>query len=243
MTVCVVVPTYNEVLNICDLAKLILKDCPLPGLEICVVDDASPDGTADAVEAMEDPRVRVIRRSHDRGYGRSCNAGISYALLSRAEFVVLMDADFTHQPITINKMLEAAKEADLVIGSRYLGEKPGMQDWPGTRKIISKVARAYIRTVTGVPVLDPTGGFRCWRADFLGRMPLDTLQSKGYAYLYETLFRAWRLGARVKEVEALYVGRMRGESKISASVVREALWIPLRLRLLSLLEPSSVRRR
>ena len=231
MKICIVIPTYNEALNITKIVPEIFACCQEPGLEICVVDDGSPDHTADQAESLGDPRVHVLRRTGERGYGMACNDGIRFALAHGAEFIITMDADFAHQPSALNSMLQAAREADLVIGSRYLGAHAKVEDWPLLRRLLSRFAGMYIRVMTGMPTRDPTTGFRCWRASFLRNIPLDELESKGYAYLYETLFFAGQRDARLREVDNTLIDRTEGESKMDTEVVLEALWLPLRLRL------------
>ncbi len=231
MNICIVIPTYNEVENIPVLIERIFACCPRPGLEICVVDDSSPDGTADAVAKLDRPDVCVIRRAIDRGYGKSVNQGIAHALAQGAQRIITMDADFSHRPEILPNLIDEMHDADLVIGSRYRGEKAAVENTPLSRRLASRFASAYVRTMARVDVRDTTSGYRCWRAEFLRKMPLSRIRSTGYAYLYETLFYAGMLGAKIREIENIHVERTRGESKMNAKIVLEGMWIPLRLRL------------
>jgi glycosyltransferase involved in cell wall biosynthesis len=224
----IVIPTYNEALNIPDLLGSILS--AYPQVEVCVVDDASPDGTADVAEALAHPRVHVLRRTSDRGYGPSCSAGMEFALSRGADVVVTMDADFSHPPECLAKIFEAAQANDLVIGSRYTGTSAGVENWAFRRLVVSRLAGFYIRGMLGIPVADATSGFRCWRAGLLRKVLDRTIGAKGYAYLYETLFHAVQARARIQEVDIVYQGRTRGESKMHTGIVAEALWLPLKLR-------------
>jgi dolichol-phosphate mannosyltransferase len=230
--VTVVVPTYNESGNIVELCRRLLVACGSQfDLVICVADDNSPDGTADLAAAV-DPRVHVLRRTTDRGYGRAVNAGIKFGLSRDSNFIVSMDADFSHQPELVPALIAEAQRqplADLVIGSRYADGDAAVEDWPWSRLLLSKCASAYIRWMLGVDVKDPTSGFRCWRGTFVKTIPLDQIRASGYAYIYETLY--YGRNATVREVRNLYVGRKHGESKMTLGIVWEGLKIPFLLRL------------
>lgn len=236
--VTVVVPTYNEAGNVQPLIRRILAACPWDDLSICIADDNSPDGTADLADAIGDPRVYAMRRTTDRGYGKAVNAGIAYGLDRGSDFVVTMDADFSHQPEVIPAMIDEAEReprADLIIGSRYAAGGADVKDWPLARLILSRCASFYVQTLVGVRVNDTTSGFRCWRASFLRKLPLSRIQASGYAYIYETLFYTAQHRGRVREARNVYVGRVAGESKMTLGIVIEGLKVPLMLRVKHLL--------
>ena len=230
MNAAVVIATYNERENLGGLVSAILQQA---GYRIIVVDDDSPDGTgalADAL-AIEFPgRVSVIHRTGARGLGRSLVAGLQRALESDADLVFQMDADFSHDPKYLPDLANAAAEADLVLGSRYL-HGISVVNWPLHRIVLSSFANRYIRAVTGIDVRDCTTGFRCWRREALARLPLEGLISDGYAFLVEQLHLARRIGCRVREVPIIFVERREGSSKISSSVLLESAIVPWRLRL------------
>lgn len=208
---------------------------------MCVADDNSPDKTADIADALGNDRVYVMRRTRDRGYGRAVNDGIRYGLQRQSDFIVTMDADFSHQPEVIPSMIDKAESGsryDLVIGSRYASKKAAVKDWSLSRMVLSKVASAYVRMMVGVSIRDTTAGFRCWRGSFIARLPLDRIQASGYAYIYETLFHTNLLGGKVAEVENVYVGRTYGESKMDMKIVLEGLKVPFLLRMRHLLGRS-----
>ncbi len=230
----IVIPTYNERENIVPLIEEIVRLYGVAGPRIVVVDDNSPDGTAAAVveTGARFPNVHAIVRSGTRGYGHACADGMAYAIDRGAAFVITMDADFSHAPESLGPMLEAAREADLVIGSRYTARHGSdVQNWPLSRQWLSRLANRYVNWLTPAGVHDATSGFRCWRADVLRRV-LSRRESHaaGYAFLPETLYRAGLEGARITEVGSVYRGRAKGESKMSLAIVIESLWIPLRLR-------------
>jgi dolichol-phosphate mannosyltransferase len=230
MSVAIVVATYNERDNIRPLISAILAH---RDYRIIVVDDNSPDGTgaiADALSAEFPGRLTVVHRQGARGLGRSLIEGFKHALTSGDEFIVEMDADFSHDPKYLPEMVAAAADADLVIGSRYL-RGVSVVNWPLQRIILSALANEYVRAVTGLQQQDCTSGYRCWRREGLARIPLDTLISDGYAFLVETLYLAMRLGCRIQEIPIIFVERREGTSKISTSVLVESAVIPWRLRL------------
>lgn len=238
LVVTVVVPTYNEAGNILALVRRLVEACPWPGLSICIADDNSPDRTADIAEGLGEAKVHVLRRMTDRGYGRAVAAGIRYGLERKSDFIVTMDADFSHQPETIPAMIAEAQrnpQADLVIGSRYTGDKATVEDWSLVRLIMSQFASAYVRLLVGVRIRDTTSGFRCWRGSFVKGLPLEKIQAAGYAYIYETLFYTSQNRGRVREVPNVYMGRTYGESKMTAAIIVEGLRIPFLLRLRHLL--------
>ncbi len=230
MNAAVVIATYNERENLPGLVSAILKN---DGYRIVVVDDDSPDGTgqiADDLSRTYPDRLSVIHRTGARGLGRSLVAGLTRALADGADLIVQMDADFSHDPKYLPAMVDAAADADLVLGSRYL-HGVSVVNWPLHRLILSSLANQYVRTVTGVHEKDCTTGFRCWRREALARLPLDSLISDGYAFLVEQLYLAHRLGCRIREIPIIFVERREGTSKLSSRVVVESLIVPWRLRL------------
>lgn len=230
MNVAVVIPTYNERES---LPLLLPRVLDLAGVKVIVVDDASPDGTAEVAAelARSHPgRIDVLRRDGPRGLGLSYIDGLRRALEGAPDLVIQMDADLSHDPQYLPAMIAAAETHDLVIGSRYL-HGVSVVNWPLHRLILSTAANAYIRMVMRLPVRDCTSGFRCWRAEALARLPFDSVRSEGYAHVVETLYLAWRSGCRVTEVPIIFVERRRGTSKLVLKVLLESFWMPLRLRL------------
>jgi dolichol-phosphate mannosyltransferase len=225
--IAVVIPTYNEAENIRTLLEQLLAlDLPL---QIYVVDDDSPDGTAEAAETMNRERVTVIRRKNQRGYGQAVVAGFKEALAQGAELVVGIDADFSHDPARIPALIEAAAGADVVIGSRYIPDG-GTINWPIHRMVLSRAANGYVRALLGMPVRDSTSGFRCYRRETLLAMDLDAIHSEGYSFLVEILYRAYLLGARIHEIPILFVDRLKGKSKISSKEIYRSIFMVLWLR-------------
>ena len=230
----IVVPTYNERENIQPLLDQLLS---LPfGLDVLVVDDNSPDGTGDQVasRAALDPRVHLLRRAGKLGLGSAYVAGFRYALEHGAEYVFEMDADFSHDPQAIGEFLEAAKDADLVLGSRYL-HGVTVVHWPLRRLVLSYCANLYTRVITGLPVRDATGGFKCFRRRALSALDLGRVNSDGYAFQIEMTYKVWRLGLRIKEIPITFVDRRAGVSKMDRRIVWEAAWLVWRLRFMRLM--------
>ena len=229
MDVLVVVPTYNERENLPALVPYVLERA---GYRLLIADDGSPDGTgalADELAAQWPGRLRVLHRTGPRGLGRSYVEAFAQAVREPVEVVCQMDADLSHDPAHLPAMVAAARDHDLVVGSRYL-HGISVVNWPLYRIALSTGANAYIRAVTGLPVRDCTSGFRCWRRDALARMPLDAIVSDGYSFQIEMLWEATRLGFRVTEEPIVFVERREGQSKLSRAVLLEALWMPWRLR-------------
>lgn len=226
----VVVPTYNERENIEKLIESVLERDPR--IDVLVVDDASPDGTGEIVDriAGENPRVHALHRAGKMGLGTAYLAGFKWALERDYDYVLEMDADFSHDPGHLPQFLEAIRDADLVLGSRYRGGKVTVVNWPMTRLLLSYFANGYARFVTGVPLDDLTGGFKCFRRRVLEAIPLDEVRSNGYAFQIEMNFRAWKKGFRIVEIPIVFVDRTEGESKMSKKIVREAVWMVWRLR-------------
>ena len=225
----IVVPTYNEHENLPRLAEALLR---FDDFTVLVVDDGSPDGTgeqADRIAAESGGRLHVMHRRGQRGLGRSYIDGFQEALRLGATRVVQMDADFSHDPNEVMRLIDATGAADLAIGSRYI---PGgtLHNWPWHRVALSAFANRYVRAITGVPVNDCTSGFRCWRSDLLARVPLVRIASEGYAFQVEMAWHASNAGARIVEVPITFVERTRGSSKLSGRVIVESAVMPWRLR-------------
>ena len=229
----VVVPTYNERTNIPLLVPAILLQDPR--LEVLVVDDNSPDGTGQLADdlARADSRVHVLHRPVKAGLGKAYLAGFRWALDHGFDYVFEMDADFSHDPKFLPEFLRAIEDADLVIGSRY---KAGVNviNWPMSRLLLSIGANQYARIVTGLPLDDSTGGFKCFRRQVLESIALDRVKSNGYSFQIEMSFLAWKKGFRLREIPIVFTDRVEGQSKMSKKIVREAIWMVWWLRLRSL---------
>jgi dolichol-phosphate mannosyltransferase len=224
----VIIPTYNERENIPPLVEALLKH---DGVRVLVVDDQSPDGTgeaADAAAAQHRGRVDVLHRTSLRGFGRSYIDGIKRAIREPIDLVCQMDADFSHDPARLPDLIAAAQRADVVIGSRYV-RGGAIVNWPKRRRLLSRFANVYVRTLTGLSARDCTSGYRCWRRDALATLPLDRFVSDGYSFLVEMLFLAARQGRRIAEVPITYVERREGQSKMSRAVILESAITPWRL--------------
>jgi dolichol-phosphate mannosyltransferase len=226
----VIVPTYNERENIARLIKAVLAQDA--ALDVLVVDDGSPDGTAAIVTGIMagNPRVHLHERPRKMGLGTAYIAGFRWALEHDYEYVFEMDADFSHDPAHLPAFLEAAQTADLVLGSRYRDGKVTIINWPITRLLLSYFANVYARFVTGLQLWDGTGGFKCFRRRVLEAIDLNEVVSNGYAFQIEMSFRAWKKGFRIVEIPIVFVDRTEGTSKMSKSIVREAVWMVWRLR-------------
>ena len=231
----VIVPTYNEKENIRALADAVLKADTRA--DLLVVDDNSPDGTGDIVEgiAREYPRVHLLRRPGKMGLGTAYRDGFRWALARDYEYVMEMDADFSHDPSHIPKFIAAAQDADFVLGSRYLDGNVTVVDWPMARLMLSYFANVYARIVTGLKLWDATGGFKCFHRRVLEAIDLDDVRSNGYAFQIEMSFRAFRKGFKYKEIPIVFSDRMHGTSKMNKGIVREAIWMVWRLRLWALM--------
>lgn len=231
----VVIPTYNEATNLRELIPRVLGQAE--NLEILVVDDASPDGTGAVADhfAEQNPRVHVLHREGKMGLGTAYLAGFRWALERDYELVFEMDADFSHDPKHLPEFLDAIRDADLVLGSRYLGHRVTVVNWPISRLLLSYFANIYARVVTGLKLYDSTGGFKCFRRKVLAAIDLAQVNSNGYAFQIEMSLRASRQGFRIKEIPIVFVDRTDGASKMSGAIVREAVWMVWRLRWLALL--------
>lgn len=226
--VLIIIPTYNERENLGPLIDRLMQ-LAVP-VDVLVVDDNSPDGTGQLADeiAARNPRVHVLHRPNKSGLGRAYVAGFKWALARDYEFIFEMDGDFSHDPAEIPNFLKAAREADLVLGSRYCN---GIRviNWPLKRLILSLAAAKYVRLITGLPVSDPTGGFKCFRRRALESVDLDAVQSNGYSFQIEMTHRIWRQGLKIAEVPITFLDRFQGSSKMSRKIVWEALWMVWRL--------------
>jgi dolichol-phosphate mannosyltransferase len=231
----VIIPTYNELNNLRLIVPQVLDQDPR--LEVLVVDDNSPDGTGRAADEMaaDNPRIHVLHRPAKLGLGTAYLAGFRWALERDYAYVFEMDADFSHDPKHLPQFLAAIENADLVLGSRYLGGRVTVVNWPMPRLLLSYFANIYARVVTGVHLCDATGGFKCFRRRVLEGIDLETVRSNGYAFQIEMSTRAARRGFRIVEIPIVFVDRTDGESKMSRRIVREAVWMVWRLRFQSLL--------
>jgi dolichol-phosphate mannosyltransferase len=220
----VIIPTYNEKENIRSVVELVLSQTP--NLDVLIVDDNSPDGTAAIVTEMAraEPRVNLMSRAGKLGLGTAYIAGFKWGLSKGYAYLIEMDADFSHDPREIPNMLKAIQQADLILGSRYI-DGVRVVNWPLSRLFLSKGASYYVRIITGLPVHDPTGGFKCFRRRVLEAIELDTVRSNGYAFQIEMSYKAWMKGFRVQEIPITFADRYAGQSKMSGHIVREALWM------------------
>ena len=218
----VVVPTYNEAGNIREIVPAILSRSPV--LEVLIVDDHSPDGTGEIADeiASAEPRLHVLHRACKEGLGKAYLAGFWWALERGYELILQMDADFSHDPKDVPRLLEAATEADLVIGSRNV-EGGGTINWGVGRQLISRGGSLYARTILGIEVRDMTSGFKCWRRELLEAIDLGAITTTGYAFQVEMTHRAHRLGRRIAELPIVFVDRRVGQSNMSRAIFVEAL--------------------
>jgi len=224
----VIIPTYNERANLPVLIEGLMQHAEVRAL---VVDDQSPDGTgeiADTLARQYPGRVSVLHRTGKRGFGRSYIDGMKHAVTEPVDVLCQMDADLSHDPKDLPRLLSATANADMVIGSRYV-DGGSIVNWPLRRKLLSRFANSYIRQVTRLSARDCTSGYRCWRRPALASLPLDQLFSDGYSFLVEMLFVAARRGCRIAEVPITFVERREGESKISRAVLLESAITPWRL--------------
>jgi dolichol-phosphate mannosyltransferase len=224
----VVVPTFNERENIIPLTQRLLG--LNPAVDLLVVDDNSPDGTGKLADELSSkhPSVHVLHRTEKSGLGRAYIAGFKWALERGYEFIFEMDGDFSHNPDDIPMFLNAARDADLVLGSRYVN---GIRiiNWPLSRLMLSKGAATYVQVVTGMPFTDPTGGYKCFRRRALEAIDLEAIRSNGYSFQIEMTHKLWRRGAKVVEVPIIFTDRFQGRSKMSRHIMFEAFWMVLRL--------------
>ena len=226
----VIIPTYNERENISRIIHAVLGQDPR--LEVLVVDDGSPDGTGDIVDALgaQNPKVHCLHRPRKMGLGTAYIAGFKWALDKNYDYAFEMDADFSHDPAHLPQFLKAIESSDLVIGSRYRDGKVTVVNWPIGRLLLSYFANIYSRAVTALPVFDTTAGFKCYRKAVLAAINPDDIRSNGYAFQIETVYRAWKKNFRIVEIPIVFVDRTEGASKMSRKIVYEAIWMVWRLR-------------
>jgi dolichol-phosphate mannosyltransferase len=220
----VILPTYNEAENLERIVGAVLERLP-ESRQVLIVDDNSPDGTGEIADRLAEASesVSVLHRRQKEGLGPAYLAGFRVALDAGAQRIVEMDADFSHDPSYLPSLIKATEDADLAIGSRYV-EGGGVADWGAVRRFISRGGSAYARTALRLPVRDLTGGFKCFRREVLEAIDLDTIQARGYAFQVETTFRALKAGFRVVEVPIVFKDRRDGASKMSKSIIAEAIW-------------------
>jgi dolichol-phosphate mannosyltransferase len=230
----VILPTYNERPNLEPLVSAVraaLEGCAFE-YSILIVDDDSPDGTGEVADrlAASDAHIRVLHEAGKRGLGRAYLAGFRHALDNGAALVLEMDADFSHDPGYLPKLIDSARDADLVLGSRYV-PGGGVRNWGTARRLVSRGGCLYARTVLGVDIRDLTGGFKCFRRVVLEALDLDSVRSEGYAFQVELTYRALEAGFRVTEIPIVFSERQGGESKMSRWIMLEAISMIPRLRL------------
>jgi len=229
----VVIPTYNEKENLENIVSRIFE--VEPKVNILIVDDNSPDGTGKIAETLKktDKRVDVLHRVEKTGLGRAYLDGFRYALKNGADIVFEMDADFSHNPEYLPKFLKEIKDYEVVVGSRYVSGV-NVINWPMSRLLLSYFANLYVRWITGMPITDATGGFKCFRRTALERINLNQISSSGYSFQIEVNYLCWKSGMKIKEIPIIFVDRQLGESKMSTGIVREAMLLLWKLRIKSL---------
>ena len=220
--VLVIIPTYDERENVKPISEAVLKY--IENGDILFVDDSSPDGTGELIDelAVKNPRIKVMHRPEKSGLGRAYIDGFKWALARDYGLILEMDADFSHDPRELPRFIEAAQDADLILGSRYVN---GIRitNWPLSRLMLSKGAATYVKLITGMPITDPTGGFKCFRREVLEAIDLNNIESSGYSFQVEMTHTAWMKGFRIKEIPIVFEDRKVGYSKMSTAIAREAL--------------------
>jgi dolichol-phosphate mannosyltransferase len=226
----VIIPTFNELENIRKLIPEVLSQDE--SINLLVVDDGSPDGTGNYVEeeSKKNDRIHLLKREKKMGLGTAYLAGFKYALQNDYDFIFEMDADFSHDPNELKSFLVAIKENDLVLGSRYINGVRVL-NWPMARLLLSFFASVYTRLITGLPVRDATGGFKCFRRKVLESIDLNKIKSNGYSFQIEMTFKAYAKGFKIKEIPIVFTDRVKGKSKMSKKIVREAVTMVWKLRL------------
>jgi dolichol-phosphate mannosyltransferase len=230
----VVIPTYNERDTVDAILDAILKQNL--GLDILFVDDNSPDGTAARIKerGTQDSHIKLIERPGKMGLGTAYVAGFKYAIAQGYDVVFEMDADFSHDPLDLPRLMEKIRDYDFVLGSRYVNGI-SVVNWPLRRLLLSCFASKYTRVITGMPIKDPTGGFKCFRIEVLKAIDLDRVKSGGYSFQIELNFKAWKKGFRWIEVPIIFVDRRVGMSKMSKAIIREAVMMVWKLRMRAML--------
>jgi dolichol-phosphate mannosyltransferase len=235
LKILIIIPTYNERQNIGNLVQAIFE-LGIDDLQVLIVDDNSPDGTAEVAKELQksQPKLHLIQRERKMGLGTAYVAGFHFALRHSFEWIMEIDADFSHDPKDIPRFMKACEMSDLVVGSRYV-KGVNVINWPLSRLLLSIGASTYTRLITGLPLKDCTSGFKCFRREVLESIDLDRIQSDGYSFQIEMNFRAWKKGFRITELPIVFVDRRAGISKMSKRIVREAIWMVWKLKLMSLL--------
>ena len=226
----VIVPTYNELENIPRIIPAVLSQDA--NIHLLIVDDGSPDGTGAFVKEVmkKNDRIHLLEREKKMGLGTAYLAGFKYALQNNYDFIFEMDADFSHDPNELKNFLIAISDNDLVLGSRYINGVRVL-NWPMARLLLSFFASVYTRIITGMPIKDATGGFKCFRKKVLEAIDLDKVRSNGYSFQIEMTFKAYSKGFRIKEIPIVFIDRVKGKSKMSKKIVREAVTMVWKLRL------------
>ncbi len=227
----VVIPTYNEIENISNIIDAIFIS--LPETHILIVDDNSPDGTSSAVKNIieSNSKVHLIARSGKMGLGTAYCEGFTWALNEGFEAIFEMDADFSHNPSDLPRLLDELKENDLVIGSRYISGV-NVVNWPLRRLILSYGANMYTRWITGLPLMDATGGFKCFKAEALRKIDLTRIKTNGYGFQIEMNYLMWKIGAKIKEISIIFIDRRSGTSKMNKKIIYEAIFLVWKLKFL-----------
>lgn len=231
----VIIPTYNEIDNISNIINKVLKQSNI--LDILIVDDNSPDGTHTVVEELmkDDSRIKLLKRAGKLGLGSAYVAGFNFAIKEKYDCIIQMDADFSHDPEVIPQLLDEINNCDCIIGSRYISGI-NVVNWPLQRLLLSYFAAKYVRVITGMPVKDPTGGFKCIRRSVLEKINLDKIMSDGYSFQIEINYRIWLKKFKIKEIPIIFTDRRSGQSKMSKKIVHEAITMVWKLKLYALLK-------
>ena len=229
----IIIPTYNESENVPRLVDEILKN--QKEVHILFVDDSSPDGTADIIKEIQshNSQIHLLSRPGKSGLGSAYLAGFKYALGKGFDYIFEMDADFSHNPKEIPHFLKAISDNDLVLGSRYI-KGVNVINWPLSRLLLSYFANMYSRMVTGLPIMDATGGFKCFRREVLENIDFKKVKSNGYAFQIELTYKVWKKGFRIKEIPIIFIDRVAGVSKLSKAIMWEAVFMVWKLRLRSI---------
>ena len=230
MKILIISPTYNEKNNIETLIKKVWLS--VPNAHILIIDDNSPDGTASIVKSImqTNDNIFIIERKSKLGLGTAYCEGFKWAIDRNYDRIVQIDADLSHNPEDIPKMLETCEKYDLVLGSRYI-TGVNVVHWPMSRLLLSYFANIYARVITGLPVYDATGGFKCYKREVLESLDLLSITAEGYSFQIETSYLAWRKGFSIKEIPIIFIDRTVGKSKMTRKIIYEAVWVVLKLRL------------
>lgn len=231
-TALVIMPTYNEKENIGKIIpEIFAQDLPI---EMLIVDDGSPDGTASIVKGLQEQypgKLHIMEREGKGGLGSAYIAGFRWAIEAEYEWVFEMDADFSHSPKYLKDFLKKIPECDVVLGSRYKDGKISVVNWDWYRLMLSYMANIYARVITGLPIRDATGGFKCFTLKALKALDLDKIHSGGYSFQIEISYRLWKKGFDIQEIPIVFTDRTEGESKMSGGIISEATFVLIKLRL------------